>query len=412
MKQLQQFSVPPLTGKNVALGFSSLLLLVVIICSFFIEGSQQFPMLAQSFLHGKLHFLSPIGGVGQDPVLYKGKIYWSDGPFPAVILMPFVGLFSLFHHFFYLGYLTWALVIGTIYFIVRIARVLGYSKQDSYLLMLGFTLGSAYIGIIAGSNSWLFAQVLTTLLLFWVLAEFYTRQVRRWWLVGLLVGYITLTRITAAPVIVFFGLYLLFEPKEREHLRQNLAQLCLPVIAAVGVICLYNAARFGSPINGGNAYQLISKKSAAARALGVFSPIHIPTNFYSAVLQGPIPVLRSTSSWSLTFPYIANNSVTGMSIFYTSPYLLQLFTNRWKDVSRTARFLLPPILLSALALFSYYGVGGLQFGYRYALDFIPELFVLFMVLYRQRHDKITTGMSWLLLGAGIINFYLLMFYIF
>ncbi len=369
-------------------------------------------MLAQSFLHGKLNFLSSIGGVGQDPVLYRGKVYWSDGPFPALILMPFVGLFSLFHHFFFLGYLTWALVIGTIYYIIRIARSLGYSWQDSYLLMLGFTLGSAYIGAIAESSSWLFAQTLTTLLLFWVLAEFYTRQQRRWWLIGLLIGCITLTRITAAPVIIFFGAYLLFEPKEREHWWQNLAQLCLPAVAAVGLIGLYNAARFGSPFNGGNAYQLLSKKSAASRALGFISPVHIPTNFYSAVLKGPIPVLRSTTSWSLKFPYIANDRMTGMSIFCTSPYLLQLFTNNWRDVSRTTRFLLPPIFLSALALFSYYGVGAFQFGYRYALDFMPELFVLFMVLYSQRHDQIATGMTWLLLGAGALNFYLLIFYIF
>jgi hypothetical protein len=125
-----------------------------------------------------------------------------------------------------------------------------------------------------------------------------------------------------------------------------------------------------------------------------------------------MPVLRNTSSWSLKFPYFTNNGTTGMGIFFTSPYLLQLFTNKWSDISRTTRYLLPPILLSTLVLFSFYGVGAFQFGYRYALDFMPELFVLFMVLYRQRHDRITTGMSWLLLGAGICNFYLLMFYLF
>ena len=394
------------------LSFSSLLLVAVIIIGIISEGSQQFPMLAQSFLHGKLNFLSPIGGAGQDPVLYRHKIYWSEGPFPAIILMPLVGLFSLFHHFFFLGYITWALILGTIYFVFRIARALGYSWQDSYVLVLGFTLGSAFIGIMAVSSSWFFAQVLTTLLLFWALSEFYARKQRRWWLIGLLIGCITLTRITAAPVIVFFLLYLLFTQKEREHLRHNLLQLCLPVIAALGLIGLYNYVRFGSPLNSGSVYQLLSQKSAASRALGVFSVKHIPTNFYAAVLQGPVPILRSSISWSLRFPYIANNSVTGMSIFCTSPYLLQLFTNKWGDIPRTVKFLLAPIGISALALFTYYGVGGLQLGYRYALDFMPELFVLFMILYRQRHDQITTGMTWLLLGAGILNFYLLMFFIF
>lgn len=412
MKQLQKLSVPPLNWKTILLVCSSLLLLAVIIIGTISEGSQQLPMLAQSFLHGKLNFLSPIGGAGQDPVLYNNKVYWSDGPLPAVLLMPFVGLFNLFHHFFFLGYLTWMLILGVVYFILRIARALGYSWQDSYVLMLGFTLGSAFIGVVATSSSWFFAQVLTTLLLFWVLSEFYTREHRRWWLIGLLIGCIALTRITAAPVIAFFLLYLLFERKERKHLRRNLLQLCMPVIAALGLVGAYNYLRFGSPLNSGSMYQLLSQRSATSRALGVFSLTHIPTNFYAAVLQGPIPVVRSSISWSLKFPYIANNSVTGMSIFCTSPYLLQLFTNKWSTIPRTAKYLLPPIGISALVLFSYYGVGALQFGYRYSLDFMPELFVLFIILYHQRHDQITAGMTWLLLGAGIVNFYLLMFFIF
>jgi hypothetical protein len=159
-------------------------------------------------------------------------------------------------------------------------------------------------------------------------------------------------------------------------------------------------------------YQLLSQKSAASRALGVFSSVHIPTNFYAAVLQGPIPVLRNSVSWSLKYPFIANNGTTGLSIFCTSPYLLQLFTNKWRDLSRTTRYLLVPIGISALILFSYFGVGALQFGYRYSLDFMPELFVVFMILYRQRHERITTGMTWLLLGAGVCNFYLLMNFLF
>lgn len=375
-----------------------------------IEGSQQFPLLAQAFLHGQLNFLHPIGGVGQDPLLYKGKIYWGDGPFPAILLMPFVGLFALFHHFFYLGYLTWVLIIATLYFLLRIARATGYSWEDSYLLMLGFTLGSAYIGIIAGSSSWFFAQVLTVLLLFWVLAEFYARESRRWWLIGLVIGCITLTRITAAPIIIFFALYILFERHGQERLWHNMAQLCAPMFIALGLIGLYNYLRFGSPLNGGYMYQLLSQQSAASRALGVISPIHIPTNFYSAVLKGPDPVLRNANSWSLKFPYFAMDSTTGMGIFFTSPYLLQLFTNKWRDISRPLRFMLAAILVSALGVFSFYGVGAYQFGYRYALDFMPELFILFMILYRKKHDRISTGMSWLLLGAGVCNFYLLMYF--
>jgi hypothetical protein len=377
---------------------------VILITSYILGASQQFSDLARAFLHGQLHFLAPIGGVGQDPVLYHGKIYWGEGPFPAVLLMPFVAFFSLSHIFFNQGYLQWMLVLGIVWFVFRLARLLSYSGEDSMILAFGFVLGSVFIGVASISSSWLFAQVVTTFLLFWSLYEFYTRK--RWWLIGLICALVLMTRATAAPIVIFFGLELWQTAGKKPQKLIKFAPLCLPVLGAAGLIGLYNFLRFHSPFNGGYAYQLLHSYSAESRSYGVFSLIHIPTNFYSAVLRAPQPVLRTATSWTLKFPFIQNNPY-GMSIFITSPYLLSLFTHQWSSFDSRARHLMIAIAASCLFVFSFYGVGLDQFGYRYSLDFLPELFLLFMMMYRKSHHGLSRGMKTLLLGSGVVNFYLL-----
>ncbi len=378
-----------------------ILFLTLLIIGFVSEGSQQYSLLASAFLHGHLNFLQSIGGAGQDPVFYKGKIYWSEGPFPSILLMPFVGFFQLFHQFFYQGYLKWLLVIGVWFLVYRLAQKFSYTKEDSTILAFGFCLGSVFIGIASVSASWYFAQVVTTFLLFWSLYEYFNQ--RRWWLIGTLCGLLLLTRATALPILLFFGLELWATKK---HTFRQLLGLVLPVAIAGACTGLYNYVRFKNPFDGGYGAQLLFRSSLESESYGIFSLVHILTNFVSAVFRMPIPIVRDNTSWTLKFPYIANN-IYGMSIFFTSPYFLYFFTRPWKTFDRQMRHLLIAILVGALLVFSYFGVGIVQYGYRYSLDFLPELFVLFMLVYRRGHDRITTGMKTLLLGSGIVNFWLL-----
>jgi hypothetical protein len=367
-------------------------------------GGQQFSDLAQAFLHGHLNFLHSIGGQGQDPVLYHGRIYWDDGAFPSVVLMPFVGIMDIFHHLFYQGYLQWALTLGVLFFIYKLARILSYSIEDSLFLSLGFLLGSVFIAIATVSSSWFFAQALTTFLIFWSLYEFYTNK--RWWLIGIICAFIILTRATAAPVIIFFALEIISQKNEKIAKYKNLTILFLPGLAAVIIQGLYNFIRFHNPFNGGFEYQLISGNSAEAREMGIFSFKHIPTNLYSMLFRGPLPVTKTNTSWSLKFPYM-NSNPDGMSIFFTSPYLLSIFTNKWSSFDKRVRRLIIATAITALLVLCYYGIGADQLGYRYALDFMPELFLLFMIMYRKNHKYLTFGMRTLIICSGILNFYLL-----
>jgi len=398
------FSSKPPYREIIIYTVPTILLLILFVMGFKLEGAQQFSMLAQSFWHGHLYFLKSIGGMGEDPLLYHGRVFWGEGPFPAIFLMPFVGVASLFHVFFEQGYIKWALMLGIIFFIYKIARGLAYNIEDSWLLVLAFTLGSVFIGVAGVSSSWFFAQILCIFLIFWGLYEYIGRK--RWWLLGIISGFVLLTRITAAPLVIFFGLELLRTVKNGNQRYKKLFQLGLPVIIAVLLIFLYNFLRFHDPFNGGFAYQLEFPNTAAARSLGLFSLIHIPTNFYSAVLRAPTPILRSSASWTLKFPFIQNNPY-GMSIFFTSPYFLYLFTLKWSAFTARDKNLMLMILVGCLLVFSYYGVGIQQYGYRYSLDFLPELFLLFMIKYRSNHGRITLGMKSLILGCCLVNFYLM-----
>lgn len=386
------------------------ILLLVLIMSIASAVSQQFSDLSLAFVHGQLNFLAPIGGIGKDPIYYHGKIFWGEGPFPAIVLMPFVGLFNIFHGFYEQGYIQWAFNLGISYFVYKLARILGYIREDSYLLMLGFTLGSVFMGVAAFSSGWLFAQVITTFLLFWGLYEFYTRK--RWWLIGIICAMTLMSRVTAAPVILFFALELWQERKPNGRLSgliKPYARLLVPVIIAGLLLALYNFARFHNPLNGGFAYQLLPADSAVSRSQGLFSIVHIPANLFSFLLGMPLTVHES-ATWTLKAPYIQNNPY-GLSIFLTSPYFLYLLSQKWSAFDTRTRNLLAAASLSFVLVMSFYGIGRNQLGFRYSLDFLPELFLVFMIVYRASHERITRGMKTLLILPIYFNFYLFWTYI-
>jgi hypothetical protein len=392
-----------------SLGILAILMLLIFSVGLVGEGSQQFSLLAGAFNHGQTNFLHSIGGLGQDPVLYHGKVFWDEGAFPAVILMPFVALFNLSHHLFYQGYIKWAFMLGTFYFIYKIARKFKYSNEDSAYLIAAFALASVYMGVASVSSGWLYAQVVNTFLMFWAFYEFFAGK-KRYWLIGVLCAAVMLSRITATPMVLFFALYILYKESDNQLKIKRLVRLVIPLVVAAVLIGLYNYQRFGDPLNNGNQYQLLSSSSSMARSMGLFSLSHIPTNLFTAVLRGPDIRLISNSSWSLKAPYLSNNSL-GMSLFITSPYLIYLFTKKWSTYSSEAKYLLVATFFSALIVLSYFGDGANQFGYRYALDFFPELFIVFMLVYKRNTVKMTTGMKTLITLSAIFNFALVATYI-
>jgi hypothetical protein len=165
----------------------------------------------------------------------------------------------------------------------------------------------------------------------------------------------------------------------------------------------YNHARFDNPFYQGYAEQLIPAHAAAARALGILSPRHVPGNLYALLLAGPATVRRDAVSMVLAFPYVVANP-WGMSLWVTSPVLLYLLGLRYRD--STSLLLLLNSLVIAVPILLYYGIGWRQFGYRYSLDFLPFLYYLLLRNYRQQRGDLTPGFKAVILLSAIWNLYL------
>ncbi|MBI4253153.1 hypothetical protein HY623_03195 [Candidatus Uhrbacteria bacterium] len=365
-------------------------------------GEQQYSYLAQSFLHGKLYFLESPGWWG-DAVAFGGKYYWPLGPLPAILLMPFVLLFSFFGAFFYQGYAIFFITLIILLLWYRIVQLCGFSKDDARYAAFAFCFGSSYLMVALWQRSWFFAHAAVILLLSCALFEYLTK--RRYWLIGVLMAAVAMTRMTAGVGIIFFIIDILFlSSAQWSDKRRSLTALLAPLGVAGVLLAGYNAARFGSVFEQGYALQILMIDAIRkARDYGLFSLIHVPANLYYMFLAPPLPIIRDASTFVLRFPYIVPNPL-GMSIFLVSPYLLTLFFQRLKD--RLSWALLVTCGVVSAPLMLYYATGYFQFGYRYSLDFFPFLFLLFVHQYRKKSSTFSRGLRFVIIASALVNLFL------
>jgi hypothetical protein len=238
-------------------------------------------------------------------------------------------------------------------------------------------------------------------LIFASIAEIIGR--RRPLIIGSLFALALATRVTAALGVFWcIGEVLCDSSSWRKKLR-SLVAVGFPCFAVLALLLLYNYARFGNAFEQGYAAQIIPRHGSAARAIGLLSLRHIPGNLYYLLLAAPTTVSFDKVSAVLAFPFVAANR-WGMSIFVTSPCLLYMFGLRYCD--KTSCMLLLTVVVIALPILLYYGVGYFQFGYRYSLDFMPFLYFLLLRNYRLQRGDLTTGFKAVLIASAVWNLYL------
>lgn len=361
-------------------------------------SDQQFTYLARSFLQGKLYF-TELPNL-HDVAPFNGKYYWPSGPLPAILLIPLVKLFDIFDLFFYQGYLEFFITLSIFYLLFRIARTLRYTSTDSLYLAFAFSAGSVYLYIALLTNSYFYAQALTVLLLLLAIHESLTKK--RYWLIGLCLGAILMTRVTAAIGVIFFILMSITSDKKYTNKIIELTQLIIPMFIAFILLLLYNYLRFQNILESGYNLQLVSNFFERARSYGLLSLVHLPGNLYYFLLGHPLPVFRDDVSHVLRPPYITADP-WGMSIFITSPYYIYLFFGSYRD--RLMKILWVTVVAIAIPIFLYYGIGYIQFGYRYSLDFLPFLFLLLLIVLRQMGSQLSWGFKTLIIISSFVNLY-------
>lgn len=297
--------------------------------------------------------------------IVKDRAYVVFGPLPALPLMPLVA---------------WrgpaapdvlVLVLTALFGIWCFHRLLVAVHGDDDPIRLAcatltFALGTAmHYGAPMG-NVWLHAQITATALQCWAL---WMAAAGRPWLAGVALGLTVLTRSTvtlAAPL----AFWMLARPAgsavaaPRPSYAKLAVALGVPVLVATAFHGVYNLARFGSPVDAGYHDILMGGEfQALVERYGRFSAHFFVPNLTGVLFRLP----RIDAGRLVPDPH-------GMSLLLTTPYLLlALAPRRWSALEWVAA---ATSLVIAVPALLYYNDGWVQFGQRFALDWIaPGLLV-------------------------------------
>lgn len=365
--------------------------------------------LANAWLHGRLDlgykpptdndwacFDTETGGICprgshalQGQSAQRHRWYVSFPPLPALVILPAVAVFGL-------GLwdaLFWGLLAGLapalLFVVLRWLREAGRSgrrQRDDLVLTALFGLGTVYYFAAVQGSVWFAAQVLGSAFL--CLYLLFSLDARRPLWAGLALGLAFLCRPTTAFLAFFFGLEALRVARDRRaasvdpeaslfvKVRQwlapvrwpavarDIAVFSVPMAALIGIAVWHNYARFGDPLEFGHSFLQIRWRPRIEK-WGLFDYHYLAKNL--AIFLASLP-------WLLPkFPYV-KVSQHGLALWVTTPNLLWVL---WpKRVTGTVVALWAAILPVMVLNLCYQNSGWIQFGYRFALDYLPLLFVL------------------------------------
>lgn len=332
---------------------------------------KHFSLLAESFIRGDL-FLNPMNLPNGDYVDYKGKQYLFFGPFPSILLIPFVFVFGKNFPQMTLSISSLVITLGGIFLLLKRLK---FNLPDNLWLTNFFVFGTVlyFVGLI--NVSAYVVQALGIVLVVLSLVEYF--GARRWLVIGALVAAAGATRISLFAFSVFFLLEIV-RARKQINWQKSLILFLLPIILALGVLGAYNWRRFGSVFDTGYSRNVSIPKGYPNTVEGFISIKHIPANLYLFLFAGPEPVKKDKVQYVLEFPYLRANGF-GMSILFTSPLFVYLILAKRQPHTISA---ILGIVALALPSLLYFGLGIDQYGYRYALDFYPLLFLILLSAFK------------------------------
>ncbi len=338
-----------------------------------VGGGSHFMLLANGWLHGHLYVEGTPPGLS-DFTYYKGHWYVAFPPLPAVLMLPLVAIFHLSYQslitlFFSvgMGILNIWLMQLVLQRLVRRNLLSTYFSTTTWLLVF-FAIGTELLYTTMKGSVWFVAHVVATTFLLLYIYEMLGKQ--RAWLAALLLGLASLSRSTTLLAFPFFLFWTFAQERKRPFVLLRQWVTFGGVLGVVlAVMLLYNYARFGSLLNFGyNGMNVNPLVGDSLHSYGQFS-IHFLAINTRFMLFEPPKLLK-------VFPYVTFNPF-GTSIFLTMPALLFAFLGfRRREQHWFAASLLAGCVLPVAAVLLYFNTGWYQFGYRFALDFLPFLFLL------------------------------------
>ncbi len=388
------------------------------------SDNNHFVHLAHSWLQGQLHVVGdqppgendwacfdnqeharcPESLRGHNPNPDRYKWYVSFPPFPAVLIAPVVALWGTHT----LDALFWALLAGLgpalLFVLLRRLRIEGRSHrsqgEDLGLTAL-FAFGTVFFFVAVQGTVWFAAHVVAVPLV--VLHLHFGLGARRPLLAGAMLTLAFVTRATTLFLVPFFLLevYWACRPSTgrvitgfqwRAALR-SLVLFSIP-IAVVGVATmLHNQARFENPFEFGHSFLQIRWRPRIEK-WGLFNYHYLPRNL--AIFLAALPWL------SIVPPHVSVGR-HGLALWFTTPNLLWALyprsatppthptaatavTAATDSTVRVLVSLYAGALVVAVLDLMYQNSGWIQFGYRFALDYLPLVFVA-LALSRRRWGR-------------------------
>ncbi len=317
--------------------------------------------------------------------------YISFPPLPAIIIMPAAALWGTATR----DALFWGLIAGLspmfLYVYLRALRDHKRSERtetDDLLLTTLYAFGTVYFFVSVQGTVWFAANVVTSVLMPLLLLA--SLDGKRPLTSGLVLAAMFLTR----PHTVLLGVIPLVEvlaahrsagapelpsldesPLTRlsrwlrgtdwRPVLKGLAAMAVPVLVAGCIAMAMNEARFGRPTEFGHRFLMINWRGRIER-WGLFSYHYLGKNL--AVFFGSLPWLTARE------PHVII-SRHGLALWFTTPaLLLALWPKRALDARMRAMY--AAVAAVALLDLMYQNSGWVQFGYRFATDYLVVLIAL------------------------------------
>lgn len=316
----------------------------------------QYVLLTDAFLHGRLHLVDPPEFL--EIAKFGDKAFVIDPPAPTLFLLPFVAIFGTgADHVL----ISCGVGAGAIGFLWVAARRLWTDVRFALAMTVLIALGTNFWWLASDGGFWSFAHTSGVFFLAAGLAEVTGK--RRPFVVGLCVGLAGLSRL---PIFLIVPLYAYLTLDGDLRIRRpnitRLAQLGTAVGACALVYVAYNRARYGTFSDLGYYHPQYVDEPWFSRGRFDIAYIgrHVRAIFYE------FPAFRD--SFPFAFPRFV-----GTALVVTTPAFLYALRAR---LDRRNVVALLTLLLVAIPLVTHGATGFSQFGYRYVMDLFPCLLLL------------------------------------
>jgi hypothetical protein len=359
------------TGSNKTILLVAVAMAVVSFVIYFFTTNGQptqfnnFVLLADAILNGRLHLYENLTWI--ELAHYNGRYFIVPPPVPAILILPVVAITGLDTNQTLLSYLFGSINVSLAFLAARcITRSI--KVQIWTAVMFGF--GTIHWWVAANGGVWMFSHVISVTFLF--IAIILSFKKAHPLLPGLSLGAAYWTRLPTILGFPFFMAMYLDEWYKRGSTKSIIRKINLKPLVYMGfgagifVVfnAIYNYARFDTPFD--VSYYLIPGiLEEYWYAEGIFDLSYIPRHL--KIIFGRLP------NFSNEFPYITP-SWNGLAIWITTPAFIYAFFAGIRNRIAIGCWL--SIVLIALVDFCHGTWGFTQFGYRFALDFYPFLFLL------------------------------------